>query len=152
MLYNSYQIFDCYAKLGSEIISTLSTIENIYQKNNELVNNFIKIRNISFNISKSASTYQNIVIQMSNVIILYADVMLITIKELTIGTVVIYMNIKSIVLASILKLVSVQLDIETFIVTYKRFVAILDNIEPDFNKVEENESLESITFCNGFKN
>lgn len=95
------------------------------KKINELVNNFIKTRNISFNISKSVSTYQNIVIQMSNVIILSAGAMLITTNDLIIGTLVIFMNITSIVLASILELVSVQLYIETFIVTYKTILRLI---------------------------
>lgn len=140
MIQNNYEISQSYADLDSAIISSLSEIESIKIFNNEeitqnkidnLVSRFIDRRNINFEMSKNSMTYQNIIIQLSNVIILSLGAVLVSMDYISIGTLIIFINISSTLFTSILEIVGIQVDIETFIVGYKRFLLILNDFELD---------------------
>lgn len=159
MIQNNYEISQSYADLDSKIISSLSEIETIKIFNNEqliqekinnLLDKFIKKRNINFEMSKNSMSYQNIVIQLSNVFVLSLGAIFVSKNYISIGTLIIFMNISSTLYTSILDLIGIQADIEAFVVGYKRFSIILNDFDSEFDFYNHNfnKKIEYIEFKN----
>ena len=160
MLHSEYEISKSKAELDSEIISSLSKIETIKtfneeevveEKINKLVESYIEKRNLNLELSKDSIAYQNIVIQLSNIILITIGILFISINYMSIGSLVIFLNISGMLFSNILEVVGIQVDIEMFVVGYKRFLLILNEFEID-NEDDSlfvfNEKIKSIEFQN----
>ena len=88
MVHSGYEISKSKAELDSEIISSLSKIETIKtfneeevveEKINKLVESYIEKRNLNLELSKDSIAYQNIVIQLSNIILITIGILFISI-------------------------------------------------------------------------
>ena len=140
MVHSGYEISKSKAELDSEIISSLSKIETIKtfneeevveEKINKLVESYIEKRNLNLELSKDSIAYQNIVIQLSNIILITIGILFISINYMSIGSLVIFLNISGMLFSNILEVVGIQVDIEMFVVGYKRFLLILNEFEID---------------------
>lgn len=160
MVHSGYEISKSKAELDSEIISSLSKIETIKtfneeevveEKINKLVESYIEKRNLNLELSKDSIAYQNIVIQLSNIILITIGILFISINYMSIGSLVIFLNISGMLFSNILEVVGIQVDIEMFVVGYKRFLLILNEFEID-NEDDSlfvfNEKIKSIEFQN----
>ena len=160
MVHSGYEISKSKAELDSEIISSLSKIETIKtfneeevveEKINKLVESYIEKRNLNLELSKDSIAYQNIVIQLSNIILITIGILFISINYMSIGSLVIFLNISGMLFSNILEVVGIQVDIEMFVVGYKRFLLILNEFEID-NENDSlfvfNEKIKSIEFQN----
>ena len=96
-----------------------------------MVESYIEKRNLNLELSKDSIAYQNIVIQLSNIILITIGILFISINYMSIGSLVIFLNISGMLFSNILEVVGIQVDIEMFVVGYKRFLLILNEFEID---------------------
>lgn len=132
---NSHEVHKVYANLDDKLIKVITNLENelihnkeIIDKNNidGLLKKYLYKRNINFNNSKSLTTLQGIVLQITNFLILIIGLYLIESKKLSIGELIIFTSISSLLISSIIEIMSMQVDFENQIVSYKRFTAIMN--------------------------
>lgn len=144
---NSYNIHKDYANLDDKLISVITNLENEKIYNREeidsdkvdfLLKKYIKNRNVSFKYSKSLTAFQGIISQITNFSTILIGMVLINNKILSLGLLIVFINISNLLIQAVLETVNVQVDVENQMISYKRFIAIL-NINNDDEKINNND-------------
>ncbi len=137
ILNNSYSISKSYANLDERMIYAISSLETINIFNNEkeesilnsLVDKYIKDKNENNILFKNEMFFQKIISQLTVVFVMILGIWLIYKQNISIGKLIIFFNVSSMLVQSAANMINVQLNMENFYVSYKRFVSILDNME-----------------------
>ena len=123
-----------------------------------LLKKYIKNRNVSFKYSKSLTAFQGIISQITNFSTILIGMVLINNKILSLGSLIVFINISNLLIQAVLETVNVQVDVENQMISYKRFIAIL-NINNDDEKINNNDigkikqiSLKDYSLGYGLKN
>ena len=126
------------AKRIVEVLEEKSSLVNPENPVYEVKDGSVDFENVSFKYSKSLTAFQGIISQITNFSTILIGMVLINNKILSLGSLIVFINISNLLIQAVLETVNVQVDVENQMISYKRFIAIL-NINNDDEKINNND-------------